>query len=157
MMMFRSRIAASVRLASVRYASTVTASMVKELRVATGAPMMECKRALSDPEVAGDISKGIDWLRKRGVAAAAKKSGRSAKAGLVGVTISPDTTGGVLVEVRLSHCSRAMFVTVLLTLVWEGGLSVSPCTAPNPPSSCPSPLRALCVQPLLSPCASTLR
>jgi elongation factor Ts len=74
----------------------VTAALVKELRDKTGAGMMDCKRALGDTE--GDIEAAVDWLRKKGLAAAAKKSGRAAAEGLVGVA----TRGraGVAVEVN---------------------------------------------------------
>jgi elongation factor Ts len=61
----------------------ITAALVKDLREKTGAGMMDCKRALS--EVAGDIEQAVDWLRKKGLAAAAKKAGRVAAEGLVGV------------------------------------------------------------------------
>ncbi len=60
----------------------VTAALVKELRDKTGAGMMDCKRALGD--TGGDIEGAVDWLRKKGLAAAAKKSGRVAAEGLVG-------------------------------------------------------------------------
>ncbi len=74
----------------------ITASMVKELREKTGAGMMDCKKALS--EVSGDIEAAVDWLRKSGLASAAKKAGRVAAEGLVGVK----TQGrkGALVEVN---------------------------------------------------------
>ena len=59
----------------------ITASLVKELREKTGAGMMDCKRALG--ETAGDIEGAVDWLRKKGLAAAAKKAGRiAAEAGV---------------------------------------------------------------------------
>ena len=74
----------------------ITASLVKELREKTGAGMMDCKKALG--EVAGDIEAAIDWLRKKGLAAAAKKAGRVAAEGLVGVAASG--TKGVVVEVN---------------------------------------------------------
>lgn len=61
----------------------ITASLVKELREKTGAGMMDCKKALG--EVDGDLEAAIDWLRKKGLAAAAKKAGRVAAEGLVGV------------------------------------------------------------------------
>ena len=60
----------------------VTAVLVKELREKTGAGMMDCKRALDDS--AGDIEAAVDWLRKKGLSAAAKKAGRVAAEGLVG-------------------------------------------------------------------------
>src|ERR1700686_1079810 len=74
----------------------VTAALVKELRDKTGAGMMDCKRALGD--TGGDLEAAVDWLRKKGLAAAAKKSGRAAAEGLVGVA----TRGraGVAVEVN---------------------------------------------------------
>lgn len=74
----------------------ITASMVKDLRDTTGAGMMDCKKALS--ETAGDIEAAIDWLRKKGLAAAAKKAGRTAAEGLVGVAVSG--TKGAVVEVN---------------------------------------------------------
>src|SRR6201981_4142436 len=61
----------------------VTAVLVKELREKTGAGMMDCKRALDDS--AGDVEAAVDWLRKKGRAAAANKAGRVAAEGLIGV------------------------------------------------------------------------
>jgi elongation factor Ts len=74
----------------------VTAALVKELRERTGAGMMDCKRALS--ESGGEIEAAVDWLRKKGLAAAANKAGRVAAEGLIGVA----TRGGVgaVVEVN---------------------------------------------------------
>src|SRR5579885_3109933 len=74
----------------------ITASLVKELREKTGAGMMDCKKALN--EVQGDLEKAIDWLRTKGLSAAAKKAGRVAAEGLVGVAASG--TRGALVEVN---------------------------------------------------------
>jgi elongation factor Ts len=74
----------------------ITAALVKELREKTGAGMMDCKRALS--ENAGDIEQAIDWLRKKGLSAAAKKSGRVAAEGLVGVVT--EGTIGAVVEIN---------------------------------------------------------
>jgi len=74
----------------------ITAAMVKELREKTGAGMMDCKGALN--EVGGDIEAAIDWLRKKGLAKAAKKAGRVAAEGLVGLAVSG--TKGVAVEVN---------------------------------------------------------
>ena len=74
----------------------VTAALVKELRDKTGAGMMDCKRALG--ETSGDMEGAVDWLRKKGLAAAAKKAGRVAAEGLVGVaTRGP---AGAVVEVN---------------------------------------------------------
>jgi elongation factor Ts len=74
----------------------ITAAMVKELREMTGAGMMDCKKALT--ESAGDIEAGVDWLRTKGLAAAAKKAGRIAAEGLVGSASSG--TVGALLEVN---------------------------------------------------------
>jgi len=74
----------------------ITAALVKELREKTGAGMMDCKKALG--ETAGDIEAAVDWLRKKGLSAAAKKAGRVAAEGLVGV--AADGTAGAVVEVN---------------------------------------------------------
>src|SRR5690606_6654706 len=74
----------------------VTAQQVKELRDATGVGMMDCKKALA--ETNGDMEAAIDWLRTRGLAKAAKKAGRTAAEGLVGVFV--DGTRGAIVEVN---------------------------------------------------------
>ncbi len=76
--------------------ANITAGMVKELRDKTGAGMMDCKAALN--EVEGDIEAAIDWLRKKGLAKAAKKAGRVAAEGLIGVAV--DGGKGVVVEVN---------------------------------------------------------
>jgi len=75
----------------------VSAAMVKELREKTGAGMMDCKRALA--ESAGDFAKAEEWLRKKGITGAAKKSGRTAAEGLVGTYVHNGKVG-VLVEVN---------------------------------------------------------
>jgi elongation factor Ts len=74
----------------------ITASLVKELREKTGAGMMDCKRALT--ETSGDLENAVDWLRKKGLAAAAKKAGRVASEGLVGVATSG--TAGAVAEIN---------------------------------------------------------
>ena len=74
----------------------VTAGMVKELREKTGAGMMDCKSALNETQ--GDMEAAVDWLRTKGLAKAAKKSGRVAAEGLVGVI--SDGKRGALVEVN---------------------------------------------------------
>ena len=76
--------------------AAITAALVKDLREKTGAGMMDCKNALG--ETAGDIEAAIDWLRKKGLAKAAKKSGRVAADGLVGVAV--EDLVGVVVEVN---------------------------------------------------------
>lgn len=82
-------------------AVNVTAALVKQLRDMTGAPMMECKNALTAE--GGDIEKAVDWLRKKGVAAASKKAGRTTSQGLVSVAVSPSGDTGAIVEVRSVH------------------------------------------------------
>ncbi len=76
--------------------AAITAGLVKDLREKTGAGMMDCKTALS--ETNGDIEAAVDWLRKKGLAKAAKKSGRVAADGLVGVAVEDNV--GVVVEVN---------------------------------------------------------
>ena len=78
----------------------ITAAMVKELRETTGAGMMDCKTALNETD--GDMQAAVDWLRKKGLAKAAKKAGRTAAEGLVAVAVEPDAKGavGVLAEVN---------------------------------------------------------
>src|SRR5690242_8004095 len=76
--------------------ANITATMVKDLRDKTGAGMMDCKAALA--ETNGDMDQAIDWLRKKGLSKAAKKAGRVAAEGLVGVAL--DKGAGALVEVN---------------------------------------------------------
>ncbi len=74
----------------------ITAGLVKELRADTGAGMMDCKHALT--ETGGDMDAAVAWLRKKGLAAAAKKAGRVASEGLVGIAV--DGNAGAVVEVN---------------------------------------------------------
>ncbi len=74
----------------------ITAAAVKELRERTGAGMMDCKKALAEND--GNMEPSIDWLRAKGLAAAAKKAGRTAAEGLVGVAVAG--TKGAAVEVN---------------------------------------------------------
>lgn len=76
----------------------ITAAMVKELRERTGAGMMDCKKALKETD--GNMDKAIDFLREKGLAAAAKKEGRIAAEGVVDSYIHMGGTVGVLVEVN---------------------------------------------------------
>ena len=76
--------------------ANITASLVKDLRDKTGAGMMDCKAALNETE--GDMEAAIDWLRKKGLAKAAKKAGRIAADGLIGV--ATDKGRGAIVEVN---------------------------------------------------------
>lgn len=104
----------------------ITAALVKELREKTGAGMMDCKKALG--ETAGDIEGAIDWLRKKGLAAAAKKAGRVAAEGLVAVAAGG--TKGVAVEVNAETDFVARneqfqgFVSSLAQLALEKGADV---------------------------------
>lgn len=77
---------------------SITAAQVNELRKATGAGLMDCKKALA--ETGGDHEKAIDYLRKKGLAAASKKAGRVASEGMVGSYIHAGGKIGVLVEVN---------------------------------------------------------
>src|SRR4051794_5746798 len=77
---------------------TITAADVKKLRDATGAAMMECKAALT--EANGNFDEATTVLRKRGLASAAKKAGRTTSEGLIGYRVSPDHSTGILVEVN---------------------------------------------------------
>jgi elongation factor Ts len=76
---------------------SISAEMVRDLREKTGAGMMDCKKALT--ETNGDMEKAIDILRQKGLASAAKKSGRSASEGLIGSYIHMDKIG-VMVEIN---------------------------------------------------------
>jgi elongation factor Ts len=76
--------------------ATITAALVKDLRESTGAGMMDCKAALTETD--GDIEAAVDWLRKKGLSKAAKKSGRVAAEGLVAAIVGEGA--GVVVEVN---------------------------------------------------------
>ncbi len=82
----------------------VTAGLVKELREKTGAGMMDCKRALG--ETSSDLEAAVDWLRKKGLAAAAKKSGRAAAEGLVGIAAAPRVAAMVEVNAETDFVAR---------------------------------------------------
>ena len=75
---------------------TISIELVKELRLKTSAGMMDCKKALS--ECSGDINTAIDWLRKKGLASASKKSGRISAEGLIGVFTEENK--GAIIEVN---------------------------------------------------------
>jgi elongation factor Ts len=76
----------------------ITADLVKELRAKTGVGMMDCKEALQASN--GDLDKAVEWLRKKGLAAAGKRAGRTASQGIVDAYIHGGGTLGVLVEVN---------------------------------------------------------
>jgi len=76
----------------------ITASAVNELRQKTGAGMMDCKKALQ--EAGGDFEAAVEWLRKKGLAAAAKKAGRVAAEGLIAIEVSASGKTGALIELN---------------------------------------------------------
>ncbi len=78
--------------------AAITAAMVKELRQATDAPMMDCKKALTETD--GDMEKAKEWLRERGVAKAAKKADRVAAEGAIGLKVADTFASAALVEVN---------------------------------------------------------
>ncbi|HIU18640.1 MAG TPA: elongation factor Ts [Candidatus Limiplasma stercoravium] len=78
--------------------ANITPQMVKELREMTQAGMMDCKKALMEAQ--GDMDKAVEWLREKGLAAAAKKAGRIAAEGVVASYITDDASVGVIVEVN---------------------------------------------------------
>ena len=82
----------------------VTAALIRELRDASGAGMMDCKKALIEAD--GQMDAAIDWLRKKGLAAAAKKSGRIAAEGLVGVATGPQVAAMVEVNAETDFVAR---------------------------------------------------
>ncbi len=77
--------------------ATISAAQVRELRDLSGAPMMDCKKALA--ESGGDLAAAGEWLRKKGIASAAKKAGRDVKEGLVHAYVHHNGKVGVLLEV----------------------------------------------------------
>lgn len=76
----------------------ITAAQINELRKTTGAGMLDCKKALE--EMGGDMEQAVDYLRKKGLAAASKKAGRAATEGMVATALSADGKKGVLVEIN---------------------------------------------------------
>ena len=82
----------------------ITAALVKDLRETTGAGMMDCKKALVESD--GDMQGAIDWLRKKGLSAAAKKSGRVASEGLVGVALAPGKVAMVEINAETDFVAR---------------------------------------------------
>jgi elongation factor Ts len=97
---FAAAAAALPRQMQLRGLATASAATVKQLRQATGAPLMECKTALEHEDVQGDMEKAVAWLRKHGVQTAEKKAGRATTAGLVGVKV--DAAAGVAAIVELN-------------------------------------------------------
>ena len=104
--------------------ANISASMVKELRDKTGAGMMDCKAALN--ESSGDVEAAVDWLRKKGLAKAAKKAGRVAAEGLIGVAVSG--TKGVVVEVNseTDFVARNDLFQGLVKMIADAALGTGP-------------------------------
>jgi elongation factor Ts len=115
----------------------ITAALVKDLRETTGAGMMDCKKALV--ESGGDVQGAIDWLRKKGLSAAAKKSGRVAAEGLVGVALSPGKAAMVEVNAETDFVARneafQNFVTTVAGLALDVGEDVEALKAAAYPGS----------------------
>src|SRR6266545_4816989 len=104
--------------------ANITAQMVKELRERTGAGMMDCKAALA--ETNGDMEAGVDLLRKKGLAKAAKKAGRIAAEGLIGVAVA--ATKGVVVEVNseTDFVARNQQFQTLVKMIADVALTTGP-------------------------------
>jgi elongation factor Ts len=104
--------------------ANVTAQMVKELRDKTGAGMMDCKAALG--ETNADMEAAVDWLRKKGLSKAAKKAGRVAAEGLIGIAVGG--TKGVVVEVNseTDFVSRNEHFQGLVRMIADVALDVGP-------------------------------
>lgn len=100
----------------------ITAALVKELREKTGAGMMDCKKALKEAE--GDIEGAIDWLRKKGLSAAAKKSGRVTAEGLVGVAQTDLKAAMVEINAETDFVARNEHFQNLVSEVAHAALSV---------------------------------
>ncbi len=104
----------------------ITAALVKDLRETTGAGMMDCKKALVESD--GDMQGAIDWLRKKGLSAAAKKSGRVASEGLIGVALAPGKVAMVEINAETDFVARNEafqgFVENAAKLALETGESV---------------------------------
>jgi len=76
----------------------INANIVKDLRARTGAPIMDCKKALQEAQ--GDIEKAVDYLREKGMKASLKKASRTAKEGVIGSYVHPGSKIGVMVELN---------------------------------------------------------
>ena len=103
--------------------AAITSGLVKQLRDKTGAGMMDCKKALTESD--GDLEAAIDWLRKKGLATAAKKAGRVAADGLVAVSAAGDRAAVIEVNAETDFVARneafQTFVRTLADLALEVG------------------------------------
>ena len=100
----------------------ITAALVKDLHEKTGAGMMDCKKALGESN--GDIEQAVDWLRKKGLAAAAKKSGRVTAEGLVGVASAPCVAAMVEVNAETDFVARNEGFQAFVESVAQAALTV---------------------------------
>ncbi len=105
--------------------AAITAALVKELREKSGAGMMDCKKALSETD--GDLEAAVDWLRKKGLAAAAKKAGRVAAEGLVGVAAKGTTAAVVEVNSETDFVARNELFQDYVSKVAELALEADGC------------------------------
>jgi elongation factor Ts len=99
---------------------SISASMVKELRDKTGAGMMDCKSALT--ETGGNVEAAVDWLRAKGLSKAAKKAGRVAAEGLIGVAASGDRAVMVEVNSETDFVARNADFQSLVTAIAQAAL-----------------------------------
>src|ERR1700692_5110343 len=104
--------------------ANISAGMVKELRDRTGTGMMDCKAALTEND--GNLEAAVDWLRKKGLSKAAKKAGRIAAEGLIGISVAG--TKGVVVEVNseTDFVARNDMFQGLVKMVAQVALDVGP-------------------------------
>ncbi len=115
----------------------ITAALVKELRDKTGAGMMDCKKALT--ETGGDLEAAVDWLRKKGLSAAAKKAGRTAAEGLVAAAVSGTKGAAVEVNAETDFVARneqfQAFAAQVAELALEAGGDIEALKAMDYPGS----------------------
>ena len=117
--------------------ANITAALVKTLRDKTGAGMMDCKKALTETD--GDVEEAVDWLRKKGLSMAAKKAGRVAAEGLVGVAV--DGKSGAVVEINAETDFVARnedfqtFVRTVTGLALSHGASIDALSAADYPGT----------------------
>src|ERR1700680_2795413 len=102
----------------------ISASLVKELREKTGVGMMDCKTALT--ETGGDLEAAVDWLRKKGLAKAAKKAGRVAAEGLIGVALAANKAIVVEVNSETDFVARNDLFQGLVKMIADIALSAGP-------------------------------
>ena len=139
---------AAAPLMSRRFFSSL--ALVKTLRKQTGAPILECKKALAHEDVDGDLDKAVDYLRTLGVAAAAKRSGNDAMEGLVAVAASACKTRAVAVELNseTDFVARNDLFQTLLTDITKAALEIPVDDASSAATSTADITKQLLAQPL---------